>query len=67
MAEFFLFEKAGKLAPWISKHLQTSLNEMSQRELTMILHEISACRVGMSACGLFTLCYSVVAQVCIFL
>ncbi|CAL8089282.1 unnamed protein product [Orchesella dallaii] len=57
-----IVREIGKLGPWISNNLNKSLADMSQKELTVVLYELSSNRIGMSACGLFTVTYSVVAQ-----
>lgn len=39
------------------------MSELSHKQLSLILHEIATTRVGMTGCHLFTITYSMVAQV----
>lgn len=50
--------------PWIAKHIrEEKLNDLSQKELSLVLHELQINRISISGGGLFSMTYSHAAQV----
>lgn len=52
------------MEPWISKNVkEEALNDLSQKELMLVLHELQVNRISVTGCGVFSMTYSLAGQV----